>query len=114
MFEGSHPFSDHRRLFWDLTFGTFRGSGNYAGIKNRNEVVHSTRQLGNAARLDMPSQALVAILAPVYKHFAQLQKRLRGVVLRELESSVHTLARLVEDERQRHLQKFAGRTAWVD
>lgn len=79
---------------------------------HRNKVVHSPGEMQDLA-LDVQGPAMVTIVAPLFKYLERLEKVLQGLVTRELEEEFEVLAKLVEDERQRHLDSFVGREHWL-
>lgn len=59
---------------------------------------------------------LVAIVAPIVKHSAQLRRALSGVIARPLSLTNEQLQlmRSVSEARRSHLQRFGGRLRWLE
>ncbi len=80
----------------------------------RNAVTHEPQSLQYIDKVRFLPAALVAIIAPLYKHHALLTHRLESLITYPfVGQDLYGMLRTMASERRAHLQYFAGREDWV-
>ncbi|NNJ11630.1 sel1 repeat family protein [Chloroflexales bacterium ZM16-3] len=83
-------------------------------LEDRNQGLHVTYEPPPYVQSRQLSEALITLLASVYKHSDKIKQRLRGLIVSPISSKeVEDLLVLVDGERRKHLDNFRAREKWV-
>ncbi|PFB59137.1 hypothetical protein CN268_20030 [Bacillus anthracis] len=86
----------------------------YLTKKARDFETHNTHEQKMRIQNNYLTAILVTLIAPLYKHYDCLKKRLQGLVTAPINSEVEFLISQVNSERTRHSNGFAAREDWVN
>lgn len=82
--------------------------------EDRNPIIHSGAEIPEDDLIRQKRYALIAFLAPIFRHQQALQSTLRCLVTRAPAfGPLDTLAKQVDSERRGHIEYFAGRMEWL-